>query len=211
MTQHFFITGTDTEIGKTHVTCLLAKHHQSQGKSVACFKPLASGAERCNNDLINDDAEKLQQAASIHLPLKQINPYCFAPPIAPHIAAQQTGTNIDLNIIVNHIKAVDADIVLIEGFGGWLAPVSLARGNFLWQSDISRAVDAQVILVVGMRLGCLNHALLSVKQIQQDGLQLAGWIANIVDPEMANSKENIETLEQQIPHPLLNIIPWEPR
>ncbi len=210
MTQRFFITGTDTEIGKTHVTCKLARQYQSEGKSVACFKPLASGAEQRDNNLINEDAEKLQQAASIDLPLNKMNPYCFAPPIAPHIAAQQTGTNIDLDVIVNNIQAVDSDIALIEGFGGWLAPVSLVKGNILWQSDIAKAIDAKVILVVGMRLGCLNHTLLSVNQIQQDGLALAGWVANCIDPEMAHLEENIESLKQQIPQPLLDTIAWEP-
>ena len=132
---------------------------------------------------------KLQQAASINLPLKQINPYCFEPPIAPHIAAQQADINIDLDVITQAIKKVEADIVLIEGFGGWLAPVSLVDGNILWQSDIAHRIDAHIILVVGMRLGCLNQALLSVKQIERDHIKLAGWIANVIDPDMAYIEE----------------------
>lgn len=208
MTQRFFITGTDTEIGKTHVTCLLAEQYRAEGKSTACFKPLASGANRQGNDLVNDDALKLQKAASIHLPLNQINPYCFEPPIAPHIAAQQAGIDIDLGIITQEIINTDADIVLVEGFGGWLAPVSLNDGNIIWQADIARSIKTEIILVVGMRLGCLNHALLSIKQIERDQLPLAGWVANIIDPDMSNLEGSIETLKQQIPQPMLNIVPW---
>ncbi len=204
MTRHYFITGTDTEIGKTYVTCEIARQLREQGQTVSCFKPVASGAAMLHGELVNDDAVKLQQAASTQLPMKQINPYCFEPAIAPHIAAQQAGVEIDLNVIQQCIASADTDVVLIEGFGGWLAPVSLAADNTLWQADIARSFNAEVVLVVGIRLGCLNHSMLSVKQIQQDGFILKGWIANQLDPDMPMLTQNIETLSQIISPPLFN-------
>lgn len=205
MTQRYFITGTDTEIGKTYVTCQLAQQLQLQSRSVSCFKPLASGAEWMNGALVNDDALKLQQAASIELSMAQVNPYCFAPAIAPHIAAEQAQVCIDLATIQQTIEAIDTDVALIEGFGGWLAPVAIQQDQTLWQTDIAKALDCEVILVVGMRLGCLNHALLTVKQIERDGLTLRGWIANVMPDGMNCLDENIALLEREMTCPRLTV------
>ncbi len=205
MTTRYFITGTDTEIGKTYATCKLAAQLVGQGRSVACFKPVASGAELQNGKLVNDDAVKLQQCSSVDLPLATVNPYCFEPAIAPHIAAHEVTADIDLNVIQQTIESIEADVTLVEGFGGWLSPVLLSADQQMWQADIARAVGAEVILVVGMRLGCLNHAMLSVKQILQDGFTLKGWIANQIDPDMPMYRENIDTLSELISPPLMHL------
>ncbi len=207
--ERYFVTGTDTGIGKTHVTCLLARQFIREGKSVACFKPLASGAEQLDGQLVNDDVTRLDQAASVKLPLDQLNPYCFAPPIAPHIAARQAGVNIQLDVISQAIEDCHAEVVLIEGFGGWLAPVSLTAEQVIWQADIARAVDATIILIAGMRLGCLNHSLLTARHIQQDKLVLAGWFANHVDPDMLYQQENIDTLIKLLDAPFIGSIDFE--
>jgi dethiobiotin synthetase len=209
MTQFFYVTGTDTEIGKTFCSVRLAQQWVAAGQRVACCKPLASGAavdpNRPELGLINDDVEQLRAAANVDLPREIISPYRFAPAIAPHIAAQQTSVQIDLAHIEHCLRqaAKDADIVLIEGFGGWLAPVAMQDDGTLWQADIARLVDASVILVVGMRLGCINHSQLSARQIQADGLPLHGWIANHVDPDMACQQENLHTLQALLPTDML--------
>lgn len=210
MTRRYFVTGTDTEIGKTYVACELARQWQEEGHSVACCKPVASDAVRLDGKLVNDDAVRLQTAASVQRTLDQINPYCFEPAIAPHIAAREAGVEIELDVIKNSILDAAADIVLIEGFGGWLAPVFQNGDETLWQSDIASAVDADIILVVGMRLGCLNHTLLSARQIEQEGFRVAGWVANVIDPDMGYLQENIDTLKQQLTAPLLRSIEWNP-
>ncbi|MBU1188011.1 MAG: dethiobiotin synthase [Gammaproteobacteria bacterium] len=212
MTEFYFITGTDTEIGKTWCTVKLARQWVAAGQRVACCKPLASGAAadpaRPELGLINDDVEQLHAAASVTLPREIISPYRFAPAIAPHIAAKQAGVQIDLARIEQALQqaAKDADIVLIEGFGGWLAPVAMTADDVLWQSDIARLVDASVILVVGMRLGCINHSLLSARQILADGLRLHGWIANHIDPDMACHAENLRTLQALLPAEMMTEI-----
>jgi len=209
LTEFYFITGTDTEIGKTWCTVKLARQWLAAGQRVACCKPLASGAAvdptRSELGLINEDVEQLRAAANVDLPREIISPYRFAPAIAPHIAAQQTSVQIDLAHIEHCLQqaAKDADIVLIEGFGGWLAPVAMQDGGILWQADIARLVNASVILVVGMRLGCINHSLLSARQIQTDGMRLHGWIANHIDPDMACQQENLLTLQALLPTGML--------
>jgi len=205
MTQFYFITGTDTEIGKTWCTVRLARQWVTAGQRVACCKPLASGAvkdpDQPEAGLINEDVELLRGAANVELAREIISPYRFQPAIAPHIAAQQSGVQIDLQHIEHCLQqaAAVADVVLIEGFGGWLAPVAMHNGTTLWQSDVARLVDASVILVVGMRLGCINHSLLSARQIQADGLSLHGWIANHIDPDMVCQQENLHTLQVLLP------------
>lgn len=205
MTQFFYVTGTDTEIGKTWCSVRLARQWASTGQRVACCKPLASGAvidpQHPQDGLINEDVEQLRAAANVTLPREIISPYRFAPAIAPHIAAQQASVKIDLQHIKRCLQqaANVADIVLIEGFGGWLAPVAMQDDDILWQADIVRLVDASVILVVGLYLGCINHSLLSARQIQADGLHLHGWIANPIDPHMACQTENMDTLKALLP------------
>ncbi len=205
MTAFYFITGTDTEIGKTWCTVKLARQWSAAGQRVACCKPLASGAvtdpARPEPGLINDDVEQLRAAANVKLPREIISPYRFTPAIAPHIAATQAGVQIDLARIEQCLQqaAKDADIVLIEGFGGWLAPVAMTDRGVLWQADIAKLVNASVILVVGLRLGCINHSLLTARQILADGLPLHGWVANHIDPHMACQAENLRTLQALLP------------
>ncbi len=200
--QHYFITGTDTEVGKTYSTSLLARTLVQQGQKVACFKPVAAGAEVIDGELQNDDAIQLQTASNMPLTYRQVNPFCFEPPIAPHIAAQQLGQTITTDIIKQHYRFDGADVVLTEGAGGWLVPLN-AMESF---ADIPAALDAKVILVVGMKLGCINHALLTVASIDSMGLELAGWIANQVDPKMSAFEANLTTLKAQIKAPLIGRI-----
>jgi dethiobiotin synthetase len=210
LTAFYFITGTDTGIGKTWCAVRLAAQWVATGQRVACCKPLASGAyldpARPEAGLINDDVEQLQAASNVDLATATISPYRFAPAIAPHIAAQQAGVSIDLQHILHCLEsaAAMADVVLIEGFGGWLAPVAIQDGSTIWQSDIARLVDASIILVVGLRLGCINHSLLSARQIQADGLRLHGWIANHIDPDMACLKENLHALQALLPAAMIS-------
>ncbi|MEE4330373.1 MAG: dethiobiotin synthase [Wenzhouxiangella sp.] len=190
--SNYFITGTDTGCGKTTVTAALARDLVARGRSVACFKPVASGCEATSEGLRNDDALKLQAAAGIRLDYDQINPVALEPAIAPHIAAERAGVIIDIPRLARSIQAIPAEIRLIEGAGGWLVPL----GPESMTADLARAVESRVILVVGVRLGCINHALLSARAIRADGLPLHGWIANILDPSMPALDENLETLER---------------
>ncbi|MCI0505581.1 MAG: dethiobiotin synthase [Gammaproteobacteria bacterium] len=201
----YFITGTDTSVGKTHVALALMSAFKAQGKQVTGMKPVSAGGRETKDGLRNDDAELLMRAASVALPYELINPYAFKPAVAPHIAAQLAGINID----IQHIKhcyrqiASNADIVIVEGAGGWLVPVN----DHQTMADAAASLNLPVILVVGMRLGCLNHALLSVESIRSKGMVLTGWVANHISPTMEKSKNNIECLKQLIPSPLLGIIP----
>lgn len=203
MRQAIFVTGTDTACGKTTATAALARTLADRGERVACFKPLAAGCERTVDGLRNDDTLALQRAANVDLDYEQINPYTLEPPIAPHIAAKQAKVEFDLESIARDIRAIDADWKLVEGAGGWMVPLDEAR----MQADLARAVTDRVILVVGMRLGCLNHALLTARAITADGFELAGWIANALDPAMAEQAANLETLKRRIDAPLLGLLP----
>lgn len=196
----FFITGTDTEIGKTYSTCLLANALAEKNNQVVCFKPVAAGAELIDDIWKNDDALALLQASNVTLNYTQVNPFCFKEAIAPHIAAEVNQQTVTINDIVASFKSLpQTDYCLVEGAGGFLVPLN-GEQSF---ADIPKALDAQVILVVGMRLGCINHALLTAQAIGQRGLKLAGWIANQIDPEMNNYGENIETLLRQLKAPML--------
>lgn len=190
----YFVTGTDTGCGKTTVTAALARDYAVRGHSVVCFKPVASGCETTARGLRNDDAIKLQAAASVALDYDQINPVALEPAIAPHIAAERAGVVIDTTELARAMRAHPASIRLIEGAGGWMVPL----GPETMTADLVRAVEARVILVVGIRLGCINHGLLSARAIQKDGLALEGWIANIMDPDMPALDENLATLEQHL-------------
>lgn len=202
----FFITGTDTDVGKTEISLALIKHLQAQGLRVAAMKPIASGCRMVADSLRNNDALRLQQAASQIFPYETINPYAFEPAIAPHIAARNSGVMIGLNVINRHFKQLqqETDIVIVEGAGGWRVPIN----DFQDMSDLAAALQLPVILVVGMRLGCINHALLSAEAITQRGLPFWGWIANQIDPNMSALEENIATLQQRLEAPLLGKIPY---
>jgi dethiobiotin synthetase len=202
----YFITGTDTGVGKTLVSCALLHAFAAQGKRVVGFKPVAAG---CDENDRSEDAENLRAASNVMATYGQINPYCFVPPVAPHIAARRSGVRIDLNRILTSFRelASQADVVIVEGAGGFLIPLNEKQDG----ADLARELALPVILVVGMRLGCLNHALLTQRVIDECGLICAGWIANTLDGEMPALNENIETLQQRIAAPLLGVIPYQNR
>lgn len=205
----YFITGTDTGVGKTLISCALLHVLNQRGLRSAGLKPIASGAMPTPEGLRNEDALALQAAAGVRLPYPQVNPYCFEQPIAPHIAARQADVCIELSVIVSAYQqaASQADIVIVEGVGGWLVPINAHETT----ADLARALGLPVILVVGVRLGCLNHALLTHQGIAASGLPLAGWVANIVSDEAA-AEENIHTLQQRWPDiPLLGVVPRQAR
>jgi dethiobiotin synthetase len=205
MASGYFITGTDTECGKTEITLGLMHLFKAKGKSVLGMKPVASGAIQTEDGLRNEDALRIQQYASAPIPYDLVNPYAFEPPIAPHLASDMAEQEINFELILECYErlATMSDLVLVEGVGGWRVPLS-KDGDV---SDMALALNLPVILVVGMKLGCLNHALLSVESIQQKGLSLAGWVANIMGPEMDELDANLETLKHQIDAPCLGLVP----
>ena len=198
----FFVTGTDTGVGKTLVSAALLQLYAGQGLRVVGMKPVAAGREAGR---LNEDVEILRAAASVEAPPELINPYAFAPSIAPHIAAQQAGQRIEIPHVVECFErlARDADMVIVEGAGGFLVPLNETETL----ADLAVCMHLPVILVVGMRLGCLNHALLTVEAIRSRGLKLAGWVANRIDPRMDCLEDNLATLSGRIPAPLLGAIP----
>lgn len=201
--QKIFITGTDTNIGKTYVATQLLHQYHQQGLSTIGIKPVASGCEWRNGKLINEDALALLTASSIKLPYELINPIQFEPAIAPHIAATLTHTPLSVDMINQNLQPAlthAADIHLIEGCGGWLCPLNETET----MADVVVTNQWDVILVVGMRLGCLNHALLTYESIMRSGARLIGWIANRIDPRMDYCEENIGTLENRIHAPRIS-------
>lgn len=203
--KRLFITGTDTEIGKTLVASALIRHLVAADYRVAGMKPVASGCENTDEGLRNDDALSLIAAANVELPYETVNPFAFEPAIAPHIAAQQAGRLIDINKISQLAQTIEADYLVVEGVGGWCVP--LGESLLLW--ELAKATADEVIIVVGMRLGCINHALLTAAQVERDGLPLKGWIANHVDPDMQAQSENLATLQTLMSCPLLGTMPWQ--
>ena len=201
----YFVTGTDTGVGKTMVTLALMQRLQDQGKTVAAMKPVASGCEPQAAGMRNADALLLQRQASVALAYELVNPYAFEPPIAPHLAAAQAGVRINLeNILGTHQRlAVRADCVLVEGVGGWQVPLN--KDETL--ADLARLLGLDVIMVVAVRLGCLNHALLTAAAIEAAGCTLAGWVANGLPPVPECASENINTLKSMISAPLLGVLP----
>ncbi len=200
--MNYFVTGTDTGVGKTLISCALLYAFSALGKKVAGMKPVAAG---CDEDGLNDDVKKLRSATNILASLGQINPYSFLHPIAPHIAARNAGVLINLERILESYNELvaQAEVVIVEGAGGFLVPLNDTQDS----SDLAVALGLPVILVVGMRLGCLNHALLTVRAINGCGLECAGWVANVIDADMAALDENIQALQQRIRAPLLAVVP----
>ena len=199
-----YVTGTDTGIGKTRASCALLRSFALAGKRAIGMKPVASGCEVTAHGLRNDDALQLIAAGNVTAPYADINPYAFADPIAPHLAAADEGVAIDLQTIFEAYRRLRqaSDVVVVEGVGGWCAPLG-AQGM---QADLVRALELPVVLVVGLRLGCLNHALLSVRAIEADGCTLAGWIGNRIDADMLRAEGNIDTLKSRIDAPWLGIL-----
>ena len=203
-----FVTGTDTGVGKTEVAAGLISAAAESGLRAVGMKPVASGAEQTPEGLRSADALKLMAAANLKKLYAEVNPYCFAPAIAPHIAALEAGVEIGLETVQRAYAGLcqGADAVVVEGVGGWQVP--LAPGLEL--PDLARALDLPVVLVVGMRLGCLNHALLTARAICADGLELAGWVANAIDSSFQRPEANLATLEAELGAPLLARIEHAP-
>ena len=201
----YFIAGTDTGVGKTLIATALISRLVEAGQRVAAMKPVSAGCIRTSEGCLNDDVAQLRQAANVTLPLDLINPYAFEPAIAPHIAAQQVGVEIDLARIEQAFRQIEvqADTVIVEGVGGFLVPLNRKQTA----ADMAQRLNLPVILVIGMRLGCLNHALLTVEAIQRRGIPLAGWIANRIDPDMLAFDANLASLQARISAPLWGVIP----
>jgi dethiobiotin synthetase len=198
----WFITGTDTEVGKTFATCALLLLLRQRGYRAIGMKPVAAGVDA---DGRNEDVERLIAASGVDAPRELVNPYLFQPPIAPHIAADEAGIAIDIGRIAaafDRLRGM-ADAVLVEGVGGFRVPL----GRHVDAADLAERLALPVILVVGMRLGCINHALLTCQSIAARGLTLAGWIANRIDPVMPRFDENLTALRERIEAPLLGVIP----
>ena len=205
MAKGFFITGTDTEVGKSWCSVGLMAKLQQKGHSVVGMKPIASGCMDTADGLRNEDALMIQQQASKAIDYETINPYSFLPAIAPHIAAEQSGEEIKLEVIIEqfHQLSDQADYVVVEGVGGWQVPLNDNESV----ADLSVALQLPVILVVGLRLGCINHALLTAESIRQSGCTLTGWIANTLSPQMVEAQQTIDAIAQRIDAPLLGIVP----
>lgn len=213
----FFITGTDTEVGKTWVACRLLEQASAAGLRTLGLKPVAAGADPApspcgtHDGPTNEDARALMAASSIKLPYDQVNPVLLQAPMAPHLAAQQEGRRMNVARLAGYVRgallseaARDPDLLLVEGAGGWKVPVNDRESL----ADLAVELDLPVILVVGMRLGCLNHALLTADAIRTSGLRLAAWVANVLPGQtMAALDDNIATLEQWLPAPRLSLPP----
>ncbi len=203
-----FVTGTDTDVGKTVVACALTRGLTSLGLRVAVMKPIASGSVRTTAGLRNPDAVALAQASNVTLPYEDINPYCLEPAISPHIAAKDAGISIDIDKIRRGYVALTdcADWVVVEGAGGWLAPLSDRQT----MADLTWALGIPALLVVGVKLGCLNHAQLTQLAIEARGVSFAGWIANHPQAPMARAAENLAALERLLGAPPLGHVPYSP-
>ncbi|MBP5998411.1 MAG: dethiobiotin synthase [Azonexus sp.] len=205
MSHAYFLTGTDTEIGKTFITCALLHHAAQRGLKAAGIKPVAAGTDAAG---VNEDVASIRAASNLALPPEIINPYCFKSAIAPHIAAAEEGVTIDFAPIAaacDHARQL-ADLLIVEGVGGFRVPLGVDRDS----AGLAVALGLPVILVVGLRLGCINHALLTAEAIAARRLKLAGWVANCIDPAMPRLAENIATLDQRLGAPLLGRVPHLP-
>ncbi|UCH47763.1 MAG: dethiobiotin synthase [Betaproteobacteria bacterium] len=201
MARGCFVTGTDTEIGKTLISAGLLHAFRDQGLSAVGMKPVAAGAIEVNGQQTNEDVEALIAESSIAADRALVNPYLFSPPIAPHIAAEETNTRIDADRIVDCFRQLSAmaDIVVVEGVGGFRVPLS----DDLDTTDLASNLGLPVVLVVGLRLGCINHALLTAEAIRARGLTCIGWVANQIDPQMERLKQNIAALDSLLEMPRL--------
>ncbi len=206
MNRAFFIAGTDTDVGKTTIAAGLLHAARAAGLSTAAVKPIASGCTATPQGLRNADALALQAECCPALDYAPVNPFAFAPAIAPHIAAREAGVTLNTSALADAVQAVldrRADFTLVEGAGGWRVPLN-ARETL---AALPNRLQLPVILVVGVRLGCISHALLSAEAIAHDGLVLAGWVANILDPAMSRLEENLATLDELLPAPCLGRVP----
>lgn len=205
MARGFFITGTDTDVGKTTCALGLMAAFKNAGLTVAAMKPVSAGCEQTSQGLRNEDALHLMQKASVEIPYETVNPYAFEPAIAPHIAAEEQNVKIEIDTIKRMYQEIAAqvDIVVVEGAGGWLVPINETET----MADINQVLELDVIQVIGLRLGCLNHALLTAESITTHGCTQAGWIANTLTQEMPNQIKNLETLHQRLNGEFLGLVP----
>ncbi|MGJ8678967.1 dethiobiotin synthase [Paraglaciecola sp.] len=212
----FFVTGTDTEIGKTFVCKSLLQALNEKGYTTAGYKPIAAGCDNTPDGLRNEDALTLQQNSSLDLSYDEVNPIAFEPPIAPHLALKQSAEQEAVHYIpidkiregFIHLLQKEPNVIVIEGAGGWRLPLGGSyMGKPRYLSEFVSELNLSVILVVGMRLGCLNHAVLTAEAIRNDGLKIAGWVANQIDPDMSLVEENIDSLKELIDAPFLGHVP----
>ena len=204
-----FIAGTDTGVGKTLVAQALIQRGVAAGKRVAAMKPISAGCMWTAEGWLNDDVALLRATSNVVLSLALMNPYAFEAPIAPHLAAQESGIEIDLACIAAAYREIESqsDEVIVEGVGGLLVPINANDTA----ADIVLRLKLPVILVVGMRLGCLNHALLTVEAMAQRGIKLQAWVANQIDPAMLEFERNLSCLKDRIAAPLLGVLPFRPK
>ena len=212
MTQTFFVTGTDTDAGKTLVSAALLTLAAGKKLHTLGLKPLAAGGLQTERGLCNEDALLLQQVATLALDYQQVNPVILAEAMAPHIAAMHEGKRLSVAQLVGYTRGalmsrpggVKPDFCVIEGAGGWRVPLTSTQTT----ADLAKELKCPVILVVGMKLGCLNHALLTAEAIIRDGVKIAGWVASQVDPKMDAVEENLDTLKHLLSFPHLGFVPW---
>ncbi len=205
MSAGLFIAGTDTGVGKTLAARLIVRSLGRAGIRTAVMKPVAAGADATPEGPRNEDALDLMREANVEAPYELVNPYCLAAPVSPHIAAAEAGVTIDLDVLAARYGelARRADCVVVEGAGGWLVPISDRQS----MADLALRLGLPVVLVVGLRLGCLNHALLSAESIHSRGARLGGWVANHLDPAFQRRHENLATLSRLLGEPPLASIP----
>ncbi|MBS0272032.1 MAG: dethiobiotin synthase [Proteobacteria bacterium] len=204
-----FITGTDTDIGKTYISCLMLKNWNSRGFKTIGLKPISSGCEGIDKHYINRDAHLLQHTASIRLTYEQVNPYCFIPPVSPHIVAEKERVKLTVQEICSHIQKISQithNRMIVEGVGGLMVPLNKEE----LQLDLMKALNFPVVFVIGLKLGCLNHALLSIAVLKAHQIPIKGWVINHIDPYMACAHENITTLKYYLKNiPYLGYVPFE--
>lgn len=206
MARAFFVTGTDTGVGKTLVATALLKAGAQRGWRTVGLKPVAAGCEMLDGRLRNRDALALQSAASVSLSYPQVNPVALEPAIAPHIAAREAGLALDAHALAEHcdsIRREGADLIIVEGAGGWLVPLSDTET----MADLVARLAMPIVLVVALRLGCLNHTLLTAESIRARGLELAAWVANCMEPDMAAMEANLATLDTRLTAPRIGVVP----
>jgi dethiobiotin synthetase len=208
MNPALFVTGTDTGVGKTRVAAALCRALALRGVRVAAMKPVASGCVHSDAGPRNEDALALMAASNVRARYGEVNPFAFMPAIAPHIAAREVGVEIDFGVLDRCYERLrlQSEYLVIEGAGGWLAPLDAARGF----ADLAVHWQTDVLLVVGLRLGCLNHALLTAESIERRGLRLKGWVANSIDPQFERLNENLASLEARIRAPCIGLLRFDP-
>lgn len=206
MHKGYFVTGTDTAVGKTLIAAALLEVAKMHGQQVVGMKPVAAGCEHGSDRLYCHDSESLRRASNVQVSADLITPYAYAAPVAPHLAAEIEQRPIRLEPIMAAFEQLKdkSDVIIVEGAGGLVVPLAAEFDT----ADLAHAFGLPVILVVGMRLGCLNHALLTQRAIAAHGLEFAGWVANCIDPDMLLRDENIAALEQRLQAPLLGVVPF---